>query len=489
MKPSRSIPVTVGNENQGKVQWKIVENFSTLNMNVKFLLEYLLQNNAHYYGVTDAEDRILIPCKYESIRYLYEDLFIARLNGKWGIIGVGNREVLPCKYESLNYLYEDLFAARLNGKYGIIDEHDKLIMPHNYDEIESHNREMGFFLVKKDGLQGVIDKQEKVIVPFCYHEIESVSNIRRDDYYNIMYQEKMGMLDRQYHEIIPCQYDRLMGHGINNTLIEATNEGKIGIINAKNEVIIPLIYDEVSVYSDKLFAVKLGEKCKLVNQQHQPLTHFAYQSTAWPISLSLSKVCIPVQSNNKWGVINETGKQLIPFIYEEIISTSMENLIVKQNEKYGILDKEGKCFIPNEYEDILLFDSCIALKQNEKWKYINRNKVEINPNEYDAISNENDAPSPLHEAHCSIVKRNGKYGFVNTSGIETTPCVHDTLYKEYTGFYDEIHYLVAGKNAKYGVLNLEGEVICPVQYDSLFLMPKGVTGYIHNKGKYYPSKK
>lgn len=120
------------------------------------------------WGLIDANEKLIVPCKYESIEPWAEHLYKVKENGKWGILNVeDNSFLLPAKYDSIGDLVDGvaitLYAGiensinvegenvaqeivilqnglrktRISGKWGIINDNGDIIVNHQYDEIGS----------------------------------------------------------------------------------------------------------------------------------------------------------------------------------------------------------------------------------------------------------------------------------------------------------------------------------------------------------------
>lgn len=53
-----------------------------------------------------------------------------------------------------------------------------------------------------------------------------------------------------------------------------------------------------------------------------------------------------VRKNGKWGVLNRSGEEKIPCVYDEEIVFKDNCAIVSKNGKMGIINKKGECVIP-----------------------------------------------------------------------------------------------------------------------------------------------
>lgn len=71
------------------------------------------------------------------------------------------------------------------------------------------------------------------------------------------------------------------------------------------------------------------------------------------IIYSLFKDGIMVTSkDDKYGCINTKGKEVIPFIYDDLTLAPNGKIIVQTEEKYGVIDKDGNELLPCKYDSI-----------------------------------------------------------------------------------------------------------------------------------------
>ena len=101
------------------------------------------------------------------------------------------------------------------------------------------------------------------------------------------------------------------------TITNKTN--KVGLINPKGNIIIDIIYDNISVFQDKYIITSL---------------------------------------DNKYGIVNFNNEEIIPFEYDKIYSVG-NFLILEKNKKLSIADSNAKIYIENKIdveEDNRTFD-------------------------------------------------------------------------------------------------------------------------------------
>ena len=122
-------------------------------------------------------------------------------------------------------------------------------------------------------------------------------------------------------------------------LAAVMKDGKIGFINAKNEVVIPFQFE----YSDK---------CRMWNFGY--LFHDGY--------------CIMTNKDGDLGLIDTTGKWVVEPAYDEIWAPHESGYrIIVDNSKHGVLDSRGNVIYSAEYGYVdVLSDGFILTKGGRK---------------------------------------------------------------------------------------------------------------------------
>ena len=98
-----------------------------------------------------------------------------------------------------------------------------------------------------------------------------------------------------------------------------------------------------------------------------------------------------INSDNKYGYIDETGKVVIEPKYDSVYGFNDGLAAVRLNDKYGYIDLKGNIIIPPQYENAEAFSEGVApVSLNGKWGYIDKtNKLVIDYSFYKANCFEN----------------------------------------------------------------------------------------------------
>lgn len=149
------------------------------------------------YGIIDLNNDVKVEFKYSSAAYnekadiyiLEEDANSTILNSNFetkltGILNELNEEKgyikirVSDEYKYYNFKFEEkqakdvftsntLFLSKKDGKYGYVDKDGKVVVDYKYDDAKEQNS-CGFAAVKKDGKWGAIDNKGNVAVDTIY---------------------------------------------------------------------------------------------------------------------------------------------------------------------------------------------------------------------------------------------------------------------------------------------------------------------------------
>ena len=146
--------------------------------------------------------------------------------------------------------------------------------------------------------------------------------------------------------------------------------------------------------------------------------------------------------DNKFGVINAKGENVIDPSYEEMI------------------------IIPNSKNDVFLCTYDVNYETGEyKTKALNSKNEEIftQYNKIETILNHDKNNNLWHEENVLRVQKDGKYGLINLGGKELSSCE----YEEITAIEEITGALKVKKDGKFGILDKDGKEILKTQYSDI----------------------
>lgn len=371
--------LSLNNEQNKPIITDIDSIFSTSNV-----FYHVIKNGKH--GIYYISGKQCIPIEYDDIKRLYTNYWLTTKNGKVGLCWSNGNQIFPTNYKDISILRRekygkyDFFIVK-KDKYTILDSDGKAIFPTQYDEIRQHN---DYYILKNSsGTDCLFNSGELVKgitinyydIPFFHQE-----NGQTKKYYNFKKGDLWGIIDKDGRIRISAQYQKylqLVNHLDENSPIRliAYNKGKCGIINFENQIVLPFEYHRIMKTAlGYIIEVETTEGRQLFNlPSNRIITPFYYEeSTSNANYIYLSKahfktpfdpqkeqIILPweystvynipgsynfaVKKDGLFGVVNSENKVLVPFIYEDMISTNRPNmLVITKNNQYGIIDINNK---------------------------------------------------------------------------------------------------------------------------------------------------
>lgn len=297
---------------------------------------------------------------------------IVKKNEKWGLVSTSGIELTGFIYDSffipdVQLYFENRAAAKKCGKWGFLDEKGDTVSSFIYESIGSTNLENpqiistfngGVAVVKKEGKWGTIDLDGKEKSPFVY---DYISNFI-EEFTIAQKGGKWGYVNKSGEEVIPVIYDEIKW--FENGLCPVRKDKLWGFLNIKGEIIVPLMYDDILVFNevsvngglwffsqDGFCAVMKNGKWGLIDKQNKTVVNFEYDGIKFTSSglddwRYFSEGFLSVQKGKFWSVINKAGSNNIPFEYDDVVMWSEGNVCIKSNNKWGLLDSLGRQLVP-----------------------------------------------------------------------------------------------------------------------------------------------
>jgi len=187
----------------------------------------------------------------------------------------------------------------------------------------------------------------------------------------------------------------------------------------------------------------------------------------------------PVQNKKGlWGYVNEKGKIVIPYQYQQAFEFNKGIATVKLNNKWGFIDKTNKEVISFKYDDIAkLSEDLVKVKLNNKWGAIDITGREVIDLKYDNLKQS--------DTGFLEVMLNNLIGLFDKKGNEIIPVKYHKIELVSNGLYAVCLY------EKWGFTDLTGKEITSLKYNSWYDAREGMLGveiggkfgFVDNTGK------
>lgn len=362
-------------------------------------------------------------------------------------------------------------------KYGVVDEEGVVYIPVNYDEIslfqEGNNYRDNVYKCQRNGKLGLVNAQDITLLQ-CEYSIIKHSG----EYVYLVKNRKSGYAELkgtdEVKSLIPCIYDKLESYS-KDAPMRATYNGKEGMIDGNNKIIIPFEYSNIGkFYNVGAYNMawveqdgKYGiynidgtviqpwdiEKAYVMNENSgttyltfddfpdpsTPYIHIVVNGMTGVLSGKTYKTVIPCKygyispvinerafykANNKWGIMDIQNNSIQEAIYDKIVinnnmlseaftpnGTFQDNMYVFIGDKQGMIDKNGKAFIPVKYDSLGVFSENMIVA-----KCCNLYGY-INSNGEECIPLTYSHADNFSEGLAAVKNEKGKYLFIDASGV------------------------------------------------------------------------
>jgi len=177
---------------------------------------------------------------------------------------------------------------------------------------------------------------------------------------------------------------------------------------------------------------------------------------------------IAINENEKYGVFNLEGEDVIPFDYDYISQFKYGMACAKKDGETYYIDKTGNRIWNETYENARGFqEEMSAVEADDQWGFINLNGDLVVPCQYDDVKS--------FFGGMAAVKKTGNWGFINKNG----DLVIEFRYEEVHDFQEG--YVAVCKEGKWGFLNENGEVLVECIYDKVSDFQEGYAAVMENE--------
>jgi len=220
-------------------------------------------NKGKYYGVRDKHSKPVIAFKYTAISMANAQktgvLFCC--NGKKeGLIKSDGEIILPCEYDAIHYMFNDIFKFfdKKTGKYGVVFTDSKIKTDVKYDDV---TRRLDYIIVERDGKQNILTGEAEERFPWNFQEIRDVS--QNPELFLIKEYGRRGIIKADGTYLLPPKYFDIE-YFIEGTAIVKNDDVACGLIDLEGKEIIPIVYDSMVRVGSKYMKVGLGRKYGLL---------------------------------------------------------------------------------------------------------------------------------------------------------------------------------------------------------------------------------
>lgn len=362
---------------------------------------------------------------------------------KYGVVDEEGVVYIPVNYDNISLFKEgnnyrdNVYKCQRNGKLGLVNAQDITLLQCEYSSIK-HSGEYVYLI--KNGKNGYAElkgtDEVKSLIPCIYDKLESYS---KDAPMRATYNGKEGMIDGNNKIIIPFEYSNIgkfYNVGAYN-MAWVEQDGKYGIYNIDGTVIQPWDIEKAYVMNENSGTTYLTFDD--FPDPSTPYIHIVVNGMTGVLSGKTYKTVIPCKygyispvinerafykANNKWGIMDIQNNSIQEAIYDKIVinnnmlseaftpdGTFKDNMYVFISDKQGMIDKNGKAFIPVKYDSLGVFSENMIVAKCGNLYGY------INSNGEECIPLKYSHADDFSEGLAAVKNEKGKYLFIDASGV------------------------------------------------------------------------
>jgi hypothetical protein len=235
--------------------------------------------------------------------------------------------------------------------------------------------------------------------------------------------------------------------------VSVTKDQLSGVFSiVEKKLTVPCIYSSVQKLDrQNSFLIKQSSGSNIVDISNVPMFKKWYEEIR-----TTSTDYFIVKQNNRFGVIDNNEKVIVPIEYMEFGDYPYSDgsyLARSKDGKYGFILVDGRITLPFKYDNVRKGSGNIVSIQGEKCGLVQVNSgapIEIVTCEFDNI---------IEGSKTFIVEKDGKFGLLNQFGKQMIATEYESLQSFKDGYYDNFTIYIARKNKSYYLINEQGKVI------------------------------
>ena len=322
----------------------------------------------------DKTGRELFEPQYDNLRDFRANLAIANKKGRWGVINTKNRTIIPFLYKEITPCFEEDFIIKdFENNYFLLNRKNQQISD-TLDLEQLRPAGANYLRFKKHGAWGVMDKDLETIIEARYTAMGTFQN----EHFIAGLNGKDILINKEGKEIY--QGAQLQWIEKNELLNQKAYDFELIRLNGSEVNVVFTEYGDVTHNGDGALMIFERGRYRFYNY-HTKL----YTTTHYIVTGALGSELWSVYDQGYLGTLNRDKEIVHNPNYNVINPFKQGHAVVGKNDRWGFIDDKGKEIIPLKYhlawdfneglarvftdEGIAFIDftGTIALKANRKY--------------------------------------------------------------------------------------------------------------------------
>lgn len=243
-------------------------------------------------------------------------------NLKMGFCYDDGKVAISCDYDYVGPWIEGYFIAKKNGKWGVICDCGDVVSE--------------FIHTRKKAINIADEFRRKKVKKTIYFTDDMKIKFKLYEPGELIVIKSPGIgcaMDFNGNMVIPCDYQNLLG--FTEGLSAVMKNNKWGYIDTKNNVVIDFVYDNARPFFQGRAAVNKNGKWFFIDKHNNTISNL--YDEVWDFTEGRAIV----KKDGKYGFIDLDGKEVIALIYDDVVpfSDGLSEVVIGNSKFY--LDRWG----------------------------------------------------------------------------------------------------------------------------------------------------
>ncbi|MEO9954226.1 WG repeat-containing protein [Nonlabens sp.] len=259
--------------------------------------------------------------------------------------------------------------------------------------------------------------------------------------------KKVGVIDRKNNIVIPIKYHKV--YILNDSLYKVRNKGEYfwddiyGVVGKNDRLILPLHFKSINLSKNKLLVSK--RKFGKINKGR------------YGVSYNPTQV---------YGIYDLNGDVILEPEFSSFKKLGQDTLLVGKDSHYALVKTDGSFITDLKYTAFgEYYFNKAKIRADNLYGFINRKGIEVIAPEFRMVS-------PFYTNEFTVIrKENGKVGFININGELIFEGDYEILR------FPHLNAAAARLNNKWGLIDLQGKILIPFQHTNFIREFEGIIGF------------
>lgn len=286
------------------------------------------------------------------------------------------------------FLPTNVLLYRVQNRYGVLSPQGRVLLEADFDAIDMQSSRKFWKLSKNGKISFFLP--DHTILPF-FEDIGYLDG----EYFDVKKDGKWHLYSKTNKKIITKEsydgFDYCGGCGASSSYVYAQKNGKWGIIDRNETILIPFIYDHVHHF------MRSDNWVNSFSKNGNPVIVNIPTQKEFSEGEIIQGLLV-VAKDAKYGAYDDAAKEVIPFIYDNLEEPNANSyhgysgnyFITEIDRKKGVITLEGREILPNEYDDIKVYDTFFVGRKKQITYLMDENANVLHQVENGDIAHVND---------------------------------------------------------------------------------------------------